>query len=139
MDNKQRPKADGGSLMRVIGKFFRYYPVLAPTAVICILFAALVSSIPPLFIRNVIEIIEKWYEGGDWASARAELLPYILLLAGLYVLSIIAVTVQTQLMAYMTQGFLDIVNSLTVKDVQQFANDLIKQGNKATLILTAEE
>ena len=25
------------------------------------------------------------------------------------------------------------------KDVQQFANDLIKQGNKATLILTAEE
>ena len=39
----------------------------------------------------------------------------------------------------MTQGFLDIVNSLTVKDVQQFANDLIKQGNKATLILTAEE
>jgi zinc protease len=38
-----------------------------------------------------------------------------------------------------TKGFLDIVNSLTVKDVQQFANDLVKQGNKATLILTAEE
>ena len=38
-----------------------------------------------------------------------------------------------------TQGFLDIVNSLTVRDVQQFANDLIKQGNKATLILTSEE
>ena len=39
----------------------------------------------------------------------------------------------------MTQGFLDIVNNLTVKDVQQFANDLVKQGNKGTLILTAEE
>ena len=38
-----------------------------------------------------------------------------------------------------TQGFLDIVNSLTAKDVQQFANDLLKQGNKATLILTAQE
>ena len=107
MDKKQRPAPDKGSLMRVIKKFFNYYPVLAPLAVFCILFASLVSSIPPLFIRNVIEIIEKWYEGGDWASARAELLPYILLLAGLYVLSIIAITVQTQLMAYMTQGFLD--------------------------------
>jgi zinc protease len=38
-----------------------------------------------------------------------------------------------------TQGFLDIVNSLTAKDVQQFANDLLKQGNKATLILTSQE
>ena len=38
-----------------------------------------------------------------------------------------------------TEGFLDIVNNITVKDVQQFANDLIKQGNKTTVILTAEE
>ena len=48
-----------------------------------------------------------WVESGDWASAKAELTPYLLLLGGLYLLSITSMTVQTQLMAVMTQGFLD--------------------------------
>ncbi len=105
--NKPKRMTDKNSLFRVIRMFFGYYPVLAPVAVGCILFAAVVSSIPSLFIQNVIAIIQNWVESGDWAAARAELTPYMLLLAGLYVLSIIAMTVQTQLMAYMTQGFLD--------------------------------
>ena len=107
MNKGKRPPTDLKALGRVIKKFFGYYPVLAPLAVVCILFASAVSSIPSLFIQNVIAIIEKWVASGDWAAARAELMPYIMLLAGLYVLSIVAITVQTQLMAYMTQGFLD--------------------------------
>ena len=105
--NKQKRKPDTNSLFRTIKLFFSFYPVLAPLAVVCILFASIVSSIPSLFIQNVIAIIEKWVGSGDWASAKAELTPYLVLLAALYVLSILAITAQTQLMAYMTQGFLD--------------------------------
>ena len=39
----------------------------------------------------------------------------------------------------MHQGYLDVVNSLTVKDIQEHASSLVKQGNKATVILTAAE
>ena len=88
-------------------KFFGFYPVLAPLAVLCILFSAIVAAIPSLFIQKVLTIIEKWYQTGDWASARAEILPYIFLLVGLYVIAICSLTLETQLMAVMTQGFLD--------------------------------
>ena len=88
-------------------KFFGFYPVLAPLSVFCILFSAVVSAIPALFIQRVLAVIEKWYLSGDWAAAKAELMPLIFLLIGLYTLSIISLTVESQLMAYMTQGFLD--------------------------------
>ncbi len=88
-------------------KFFGFYPVLAPLSVFCILFSAVVSAIPSLFIQRVLAVIEKWYLSGDWAAARAELMPLIFLLIGLYTLSIVSLTVESQLMAYMTQGFLD--------------------------------
>lgn len=85
---------------------FKFYPVLAPITAICIVFSALVSAIPALFVQSVIEVIEKWSESGDIAAASAEVLPKVLILVGLYVLSIIAITTYQQLMAYMTQGFL---------------------------------
>lgn len=97
----------GGAIKRTVKKFFGYYPVLAPLAVACTLFSSVVSAIPALFVQKVLEIIEKWYRGGDWLSARAELMPYMALLIVLYLLSVISITVQTQLTAYMTQGFLD--------------------------------
>ena len=96
--NKQQVKPDGGSLIRAIRMFFRFYPVLAPLAVVCILFAATVSSIPSLFIQKVIALIETWVDSGNWSAARAELMPYLILLGSLYLLSIIAMTAQTQLM-----------------------------------------
>ena len=89
-----------------LGKFFGYYPVLARLAVFCILFTAAVSAVPSLFVQNILTVVEKWYQSGDWASARAEILPYIYLLIGLYVLSLISQTLETQIMAVMTQGFL---------------------------------
>ena len=94
-------------LIRVIKKFFGYYPVMAPLTMICILFSSIVSSIPSLFVQNILSIVERWYKSGDWASAKAEIVPYITLLIALYVLSILSMVAYSQLMAYMTQGFLN--------------------------------
>ena len=102
-----RPQANFSALGAVVKKFFGYYPVLAPLTMLCILFSSVVSSIPSLFVQNVLAIIEKWYVSRDWIAAKAEIMPYIGLLAVLYLLSLISMLVYTQLMAYMTQGFLD--------------------------------
>ena len=108
--NSRRPN-DGAAnlamLKRTVKKLFSYYPVLAPVTFACILFSAIVTSIPSLFVQNVIQVIEKWYVSRDWVSAKAELIPILSLLISLYVLSIMAILVYKQLMAYMTQGFLD--------------------------------
>ena len=105
--NKTMAKPDMSALGRTIKKLFGYYPVLAPLTVACILFSSIVTSVPSIFLQNVLSIVEKWYTTGDWASAKAEIVPYLVLLGTLYVLSILSQLAYTQLMAIMTQGFLD--------------------------------
>ncbi|MBO5640224.1 MAG: ABC transporter ATP-binding protein [Oscillospiraceae bacterium] len=109
--NKRGPNAmlrqNFSSLGRVVRKLFRYYPRLAPLAVVLVLFSSAVSSIPSLFVQNVLSVIEKWYKTGDWAAAKPEVLHYLTILGVLYVLSLISLVCYTQIMAYMTQGFLD--------------------------------
>ena len=95
------------SLGRVVRKLFDYYPRLAPLTVVLVLFSSVVSSIPSLFVQNVLSVIEKWYRTGDWAAAKPEVLHYLTILGVLYVLSLISLVSYTQIMAYMTQGFLD--------------------------------
>ena len=101
-----RPAFSGKSLKRVLSMLYHFYPRLLPLSIFCMLFSAVASSIPAIFVQKVIEIIEKWVDTGDWETASGEIIPKVLLLIGFYVLSIIAITLQTQLMAYMTQGFL---------------------------------
>jgi len=103
---KERPRAKKGTLKRIIKLLFSYYPRLVPLTIVCILFSSIVSSIPSLFIQNVTAVIEKYVRSGDWTGAKEEILPLIGILVGLYVLSLISITVYHQLMAVITQGFL---------------------------------
>ena len=113
-----RPKADFSALGRAVRKFFSYYPHMAPLTMCCILFSSVVSAIPSLFTQNVIAIIERWYKSGDWASARPEVLHYVTILACLYVLALLSSTTYTQLMAVMTQGFLNKLRQETFSKMQ---------------------
>ncbi len=102
-------KKKGGSfkdIIRIIKLFKSFYPVLLPLTIVCIIFSAIVSSIPALFIQQIIEKIQVWQPTRDWASAQKEILPLVFVLIGLYALSFISILAHTQLMAYMTQGFL---------------------------------
>ena len=104
-ENK-RPSARPGTLKRTVKLLFEAYPVLVPVAIICMIFSSIVSSIPAIFIQKVLTVIENWVDTGDWASARSEVISKVAILVTLYVLSIAAMTVYTQMMAYITQGFL---------------------------------
>ena len=76
-------------------------------AVFCILFAAVVQTVPNLMLGKVISIIEEWVDSGDWAAARPELMKYITILIILYAAAFLLSVFETQIMAFMTQGYLD--------------------------------
>ena len=102
----QKPKVDPRVLGRVKKLLYDSYPVLVIITAICIVFSAVVSSIPALFLQQVIEIVGEYTASGDWTAARAVIIPKVTLLVCFYLLSIISVFAYTQLMAYITQGFL---------------------------------
>lgn len=101
-----RPKADPRVLGRVIRMLYECYPTLVIITAVCIVFSAIVSSIPSLFLQQIIKIVGEYTVSGDWETARALIIPKIILLVSFYVLSILSILAYTQLMAYITQGFL---------------------------------
>ena len=100
------PKMNGRVLKRILRMLFSCYPVLVPLTIVCIIISSVTAAIPSIFLQQVLTSIEKWAPLHDWASARAEILPKVLLLIGFYIISILAITLQTQFMARITQGFL---------------------------------
>jgi ATP-binding cassette subfamily B protein len=100
-------KINWKTLGRTVKMLFGFYPVLMPITVVCILFSAACATLPGLFIQNVIEIIDNAQKSGiGWEEASKEVIPLMTLLATLYFLSLASITAHTQLMAYITQGFL---------------------------------
>lgn len=107
MSNKPgKRKINKNALGRLVKMLFKFYPVLVPLALFCIIFSAVASAIPAIFLQKVTEAVEIWQTSGDWALASKEILPDVLVLVVFYVLSIITITLDTQLTAYITQGFL---------------------------------
>ena len=102
-----RPKLKKETLPRTLKMLYQFYPKLIPIVVVCIVFAAIVNSIPAIFTKNILDIITTSVENKTtWAEAWPQILPYIGVLVGLYLVSITLTVLQSQLMAYITQGFL---------------------------------
>ena len=101
-----RPKLNVTILGRLLKSLVGYFPVLVPVTIFSILFSALASAAPAVFTQKVIAVVESRYMTGDWAGAKAEILPKIIALVCMYLLSITSTLVYTQLGAYITQGFL---------------------------------
>ncbi len=102
-----KPKLNMGTLKRILKTLIKFYPVLVPLTALCIVFSSVTAALPAIFQQKVIADIEVWYKTGDWAAAKQVILPKIFILLTFYVLSMISITVYTQLMAYITQGFLN--------------------------------
>lgn len=101
-------------LKRVVSMLFRYYPKMVPIAILCIVFSAVTAAIPAIFLEKVTTAISNCfvYENGvivsniGWEAAKQQIVPKVLLLIVFYVLSLAAVTLETQMAAFITQGFL---------------------------------
>ena len=93
-------------LLRLIKMLFSFYPVMLPVTLLCILANAIISSIPSVFMQNVISLVEESWQSGDWAAVSSQLLGLVGILVVLYVLSLAAGAIYNQLMAIITQGSL---------------------------------
>lgn len=91
---------------RLIKTLFEFYPVLLPIIIALILFNSVVSSIPSVFMQNIIAVIEKYWRTKNWAQAQVEVFSFVSILAILYILSLIASLTYNRLMAVVTQGSL---------------------------------
>ena len=103
-DGKPDPKVLG----RLVKMLFQFYPVMVPVTIFCILFSSVASAIPDMYIQQVIKLITNAQDGGwNWDMAREQLVPKMITLVVLYVVALVAVALYTQLMAFITQGFLN--------------------------------
>lgn len=103
MKNKRAKK---GTMRRVISTIHAFYPVMLPVTVACILFNAIISSIPAIFMQNIIAIVEQSWQSGDWDAVSGRIMMFVGILVVCYILSLASGFVYNQLMAIITQGTL---------------------------------
>ncbi len=123
MKNKKTAKMKNtvsvrGVLSRIIGMLIKDYPVLVPLSWLCIVFAAVVSVIPAIFIQQITAVIEEYAPTGNYAEAAEILVPKVILLASIYLVSSFAITVDTQMTAKITHGFLYKMRQRMFKEMQ---------------------
>ncbi|MGI6162192.1 MAG: ABC transporter ATP-binding protein [Christensenellales bacterium] len=106
MSNKEKNNGGNRVVWRLAKTVFSFYPKMLPIAIFCILFNALVSSMPAVFMQNVIAVVERSWQSGDWSAASGKILSIVGILVVLYVLSLISGFAYSQLMAIISQGAL---------------------------------
>ena len=106
MKNNKRPTVKKGTAKRVIKTLFEFYPVLMPLTLVCIIFNAIVSSMPAIFMQRVISAVETSWQSGDWAGVKEQIIGTVIILVVFYVLSLLSGFAFNQTMAIITQGTL---------------------------------
>ena len=106
MNKPMKRKINFRVLLRVLKLLFSSYPVMVPLSIVFVVFTAFTSAIPALFMQKIFEIIGNYEASGDFAAASVEIIPEIVFLGVMYLLSLIFITVESQMMAKVTQGFL---------------------------------
>lgn len=95
-----------GTVSRLLKTMLTFYPVMMPVAIACIIFNAAVSSVPSIFMQNIIAIVEESWKTGNWEAVSGKITGFVMLLVVFYLLSLLAGFTFSQLMAVMTQGTL---------------------------------
>jgi ATP-binding cassette subfamily B multidrug efflux pump len=106
MEEKQN--SGYGSVVHRLFKMLRgFYPVLLPCAIILIIFNAIVSAVPSIFIQKVVAVLQVcWNQHLPWSQARPQIMKLVAILAVMYGCSLIAGIAYNQLLAIFTQGSL---------------------------------
>lgn len=103
MNKNQKKK---GTISRLLGYMLKFYPVMLPVTIVCIILNAAISSIPMVFMQKIIAIIEDNWQAGDWSAVSGQILKNVGILLSVYILSLLAGFTYNQLMAIITQGTL---------------------------------
>lgn len=104
---KNKRPMNFSSLKRVTVSLFKAYPKMLTIVIICIVISSVTAAIPAIFQQQVLSDIGRFVTTGDWTSASKEIIPKVIILAIMYIISLASITGYTQLMAIITQGYLD--------------------------------
>lgn len=106
MKTSNKNRVHQGVVKRLLKMMFEFYPVMLPVTLVCIVFSAIVGSVPAVFMQNIIAVIEQSWQSGDWGSVSTKILTLAGILIVFYVLSLIVSFTFGQFMAIITQGTL---------------------------------
>lgn len=105
MENK---KTKGfSSVSRIFTSLFKEYPRLLAVVIVCIVISSVTAAVPAVFQQMVLADIGRFVQSGNWSEAAGVIIPKVIFLVVLYVISLASITAYTQLMAVITQGYLD--------------------------------
>lgn len=92
---------------RVIKTVFKAYPVMVPFIIMCIIFSAVVAAMPDVILPTIIKTLEAAVNNKQSFDEVFPLLsPSLTKLIIFYICALILTVLQTQMLAYMTQGYL---------------------------------
>ena len=94
----------GTTFKRIMSLVFHYYPGLVTIQTLCIVAAAIIASVPSIFMQQAIAVVEDTFQTGDWATAQPQILRIVLTLIGCYVAALACNIGWTQLGAVICQG-----------------------------------
>ena len=102
------PKAKNikGTLLRLFKFLFKYYKTYLIIVAVCILLSALAGTVSSLFLNQLLLVIGDGINTG-FNSVSGRLMQVIGLMIGFYALGVITTFIYSQLMAVVTQGFLN--------------------------------
>ena len=103
---RRGPQDPMGVLGQTIRLVFSYYPVHFVIIVACILAAAILTSLPSVFMQQALRIVNEHWQTGDWDAAAQQIMPIVSTLICVYAVAIAAQVVQGQVAAVVTQGTL---------------------------------
>ena len=105
---KGGPKAKNtkGTLLRLFKFLFKYYKTYLIIVAVCIFLSALAGTVSTLFLNQLLLVIGDGINTG-FNSVSGRLMQVIGLMIGFYALGVITTFIYSQLMAVVTQGFLD--------------------------------
>ncbi len=95
-----------GTLSRLFKFLFKYYKAYLVIVGVCILLSALAGTVSSLFLNKLLLIIKDGPDLG-FDSVAGRLMQVIGLMIGFYALGVITTFIYSQLMAVVTQGFLN--------------------------------
>ncbi|MDO4537819.1 MAG: ABC transporter ATP-binding protein [Coriobacteriales bacterium] len=85
---------------------FSFYPVQFAAMLLCVVAAAVLSTLPSIFLQQAIEVVNNSYQSGDWSAAGPQITRIVGTLIAVYAVALLCQIAQTQLGAFLTQGTL---------------------------------
>ena len=85
---------------------FSFYPLQLSLMLTCVVVASVLSTLPSIFLQRTIDVITRYWQSGDWASALPEVSQIAITLIITYAVALACQIAQTQLGAFVTQGTL---------------------------------